>query len=1306
MRRFTLAVLLVTGVFGCRETEPEQLLRATEVTDQNDLIGGPLAHGQIGDFLIENDKVRYIITGAHHSWGPGLFGGTVVDADRRRAEPFYRGSEGNDHFAELFPTVNILVPDPTKSQIRVANDGSDGTAAVIEMEGTGLMFLESLEILDPTGPGQYASLLANADLKTVLDFKTVYTLKPGDDFLKITTTVTRPDSVLHNDENCGKLNCDLECEHGLLRDRAEGCLICECDPGLPMTPFTEPIPLLARILGGVLASGEAPGLEAGLIGGDFMFFGGGTDIFAPGIGFDEKGEIFANLFRGIDTITSPLTFDWVAGAADDVTYAVFTRHEDECADCDTPQLLLPLATSSATMIVSAGISCLMSDEDDETCDKHRTFSFTRYLVVGEGDVSSAAASIYKAQGTPTGAISGVVWDSRFGSTEPRADVFALRDPDPSKTFTSYDAIVLANLANEESPRVGVMNQALADLGTDEERNGQYAMTLPVGSYYLVARSRSGSLGPPVRVDVAAGGEQVVHLLVAPPAVLDYRILGEGGGLMPAKLTLQALCEAGSAQEALGICKAGELMAADGRRRVALGDGRLDDGIFKVVYSAAGQGKEQVEPGHYRVVISRGLEYGVYTEDVVLRAGEVTSLAALLPREMDTSGFISGDFHLHAQASHDSGMSLAVRVLTNIVEGVELLSSSDHDVITDYEPALLKLGLEAFATTQIGLEITTIEMGHYLGFPLKYDETLEPTKGAIDWVCKTHQELFDEIRALGEFGPENTINVVAHPRDGFLGYFDQFDLNPWTSDRGSLGLESNNPLFKTLSCDFDAIELLNGKRFELIRTPTVSEVNDAQFCLDEILAATDHAAVRASCEWLRKPASCDGGAERRLGEPCSWYADAAARFETCRDGETLEACKDKARNALTTLMVRRMVYRTPEEQLAYMDSTEDQRDSDKTECNPDNLPKNPDFDEDNDPPESQFFKGDQLAAERSAPPCAQHQGVADDWFALLNNGLNVTAIGNSDSHGTTAEPGLPRTWVASSTDDAGRIDKLEIAKNMKAGKAIASTGPFVRFEIGDATIGGTTSHGGGKVKARIQVQTASWFGVSRIEIYRNGTLAKGIDIDPAVTDIIDFDEVVELDEPAEDSWYVVTAVGLRDQDFLDPVYHTEALGHITFDKITALAFANLGVIGGIIGGSSLVVDYFPTLPYAITNPIYVDVDGSGYKAPGDRALFCPTACEKDADCPREGDICHDNKIVHQPGPGGTCGPDIIGRCALEPEETSGLEKKEGELKVSRGAHPLASLRAQRNQPRDEELLQHSLGRYLWNAFVHGPHAQHK
>ena len=92
MRRFTLAVLLVTGVFGCRETEPEQLLRATEVTDQNDLIGGPLAHGQIGDFLIENDKVRYIITGAHHSWGPGLFGGTVVDADRRRAEPFYRGS--------------------------------------------------------------------------------------------------------------------------------------------------------------------------------------------------------------------------------------------------------------------------------------------------------------------------------------------------------------------------------------------------------------------------------------------------------------------------------------------------------------------------------------------------------------------------------------------------------------------------------------------------------------------------------------------------------------------------------------------------------------------------------------------------------------------------------------------------------------------------------------------------------------------------------------------------------------------------------------------------------------------------------------------------------------------------------------------------------------------------------------------------------------------------------------------------------------------------------------------------------------
>ena len=49
----------------------------------------------------------------------------------------------------------------------------------------------------------------------------------------------------------------------------------------------------------------------------------------------------------------------------------------------------------------------------------------------------------------------------------------------------------------------------------------------------------------------------------------------------------------------------------------------------------------------------------------------------------------------------------------------------------------------------------------------------------------------------------------------------------------------------------------------------------------------------------------------------------------------------------------------------------------------------------------------------------------DWFALLNHGEKITAVGSSDSH-TVGDPvGQGRTYLVSSTDDPGAIDVDEV-----------------------------------------------------------------------------------------------------------------------------------------------------------------------------------------------------------------------------------------------------------------------------------------
>ena len=67
----------------------------------------------------------------------------------------------------------------------------------------------------------------------------------------------------------------------------------------------------------------------------------------------------------------------------------------------------------------------------------------------------------------------------------------------------------------------------------------------------------------------------------------------------------------------------------------------------------------VEPGDYQVYVSRGSEYSLWTAPITITGGETTVLDAAIARVLDTTGFVSSDYHVHLINSPDSRISRSV-----------------------------------------------------------------------------------------------------------------------------------------------------------------------------------------------------------------------------------------------------------------------------------------------------------------------------------------------------------------------------------------------------------------------------------------------------------------------------------------------------------------------------------------------------------------------------------------------------------------------------------------------------------------------
>ena len=791
--------------------------------------------------------------------------------------------------------------------------------------------------------------------------------------------------------------------------------------------------------------------------GMVALFGSSNKVFVPGnAGFDLRFVLPETVKANPVTLPAlpGLVTDFIATKGEGVSYGVFAEPAGENNFAYRNRDVYGPETNEASLEIPFFFSSFIGyyyGVGPDFLQQNESFSFTQYFAIGKGDVADIRDIYHQVRGIETGKFSG-----------------RIRNAQTLRGVANVSVIVYDSAGRP-------FNQHTTD------ENGDFKGTLPPGDYsYQVVSDRMPML-PPEPFSIEAGKTTAIEPKVIPGAILNVQIRDEKGRRVPAKVIVVGTHDYAGGEAVDPRTFLFNLSRGERRRPVDQIPDLEDEPETRRFVEAQfwthnGSIGEEVRPGDYTIFVSRGMEYELVTEDVTLEVGKVTTVDVVLRKSVRTDGYVSGDMHLHSMNSIDSGESLRSRVTSVAAEGLDFAVATDHNYITDYAPYVTDLELEQWLVPVVGLEMTTLELGHFNGYPLKLD-LASGNRGSFAWFNRKAQDIFDDLRALGKYGPADTIVQVNHPRDNLLGYFTQLRVDADTMDRpkpqpgSTFSSQIDAVRFENLSLDFDNLEILNGKRWELLRTVRIPDV----------LPPPPYAIADP------KP-----GAILRYGS-----------------GE-----------------------------IAY-------------------------------------------------------PGAVDDWFKLLNRGLRFTGIGDSDSHGSTyEEPGWPRSFVYVGKDDPFEVRDLEIVRGFKSHNVTVSQGPFVELFVNGEAMGSQVAGGGAPmaIDVRVRVQKPSWIKIEYLSIYINGEPVRRHALNDVDDDTIEDSFIVDRDS------YVVAEVTGQQTSLFPIVTGWEEPPLTLQDAVSGIA-GPLGITFDTLGNLQPVMPR-PVYPYAITNPVWVDVDGDGaWSAPG-------------------------------------------------------------------------------------------------------------
>ena len=114
--------------------------------------------------------------------------------------------------------------------------------------------------------------------------------------------------------------------------------------------------------------------------------------------------------------------------------------------------------------------------------------------------------------------------------------------------------------------------------------------------------------------------------------------------------------------------------------------------------------------------TQGPEFDLVEKSITVVKGETVELSATLRRTVDTTGWISTDYHSHSTPSGDNYCNTTDRLINIAAEHVEFAPTTEHNRIYDWQPHIDRLGLNRRIRTVPGVEFTGSGQ-HFNSFPL-------------------------------------------------------------------------------------------------------------------------------------------------------------------------------------------------------------------------------------------------------------------------------------------------------------------------------------------------------------------------------------------------------------------------------------------------------------------------------------------------------------------------------------------------------------------------------------------------------------
>lgn len=204
-------------------------------------------------------------------------------------------------------------------------------------------------------------------------------------------------------------------------------------------------------------------------------------------------------------------------------------------------------------------------------------------------------------------------------------------------------------------------------------------------------------------------------------------------------------------------------------------------------------------------------------------------------------------------------------------------------------------------------------------------------------------------------------------------------------------------------------------------------------------------------------------------------------------------------------------------------------------------------------------------------------VLRDWFSLLQRGP-ITAVANSDAHNRNDGVGSGRNWVRVGTDRPGDVAVETITRALAAQKVVAGNGIFVRVIHEGKDAMGTEEPvvppNRDEVVIRLVVQAPTWVDVNHLEVYANGRPLPVTE----VAGVLLQDVLVPPDQHLRVPLPLSTGIH-------SPTTRMDAILRLYPDRDTWYVF--------VVRGSGTLSPVGRGVPFAFTNPIYVDLDGNGF-----------------------------------------------------------------------------------------------------------------